>query len=173
MVKNTKYGDEISEEKEVSQDYEMKKKRLQLMFGDPNLTIEDIVTPIGEKELEEEVKRLKEEKEQLMIKDGKNVGIEELEKEVKKSKEEYEVVMKEMQKMRQQQVGGIEEACENMKTMCLDVAGYVKKVEQNIKDIGEERDRAQESQKKLKEELQIAKNEEARSRSSMMGRGEP
>ena len=91
---------------------------------------------------------------------------------MKASKEEYENVMKEMQKMRQQQVGGIEEACGNMKTMCLDVAGYVKKVEQNIKDIGEERDRAQESQKKLKEELQIAKNEEARSRSSMMGRGE-
>ena len=75
MVKNTKYGDEISEEKEISQDYEMKKKRLQLMFGDPNLTIEDIVTPIGEKELEEEVKRLKEEKEQLLRKDDKNVGI--------------------------------------------------------------------------------------------------
>ena len=171
MMNNTKHVDEISVEEEVSQDFEMKKKRLQFLFGDPNLNIEDIVTPIGEKELEEEVSRLKEEKKQLMRKDDENVGIEELEKEVKKSKEEYEVVMKEMQKMRQQQVGGIEEACENMKTMCLDVAGYVKKVEQNIKDIGEERDRAQESQKKLKEELQIAKNEEARS--SMMGRGEP
>merc|ERR1712192_40057 len=95
-------------------------------------------------------------------------------------------VMKDMQVMRQQQVGGIEESCEIIQTMCVDVSGYIKKVEQNIKDMEEERDRAQESLKKLKEDLQIAKNEEvknswadlkngegASSMASMMGKGEP
>ena len=80
----------------------------------------------------------------------------------KKGKAEFEAVMKEMGEMRKQQVGGIAEACENMETMCLDVGGYVKKVEQHIKELQEELDSAQESQKKLREELQIAKNDEVK-----------
>ena len=186
MVKNNKYAAELTEDPEVSRQREKRKKRLELLFGDKNLTVEDIVTPICEKELEEEVKRLKEEKEMLMRKDEDSLATEELEEAIKKSKEEYENVMKDMQLMRQQQVGGIEESCEIMHTMCLDVSGYVKKVEQNIKDLEEERDRAQESLKKLREDLQIAKNEEVKnswadlrngegapSMASMMGKGEP
>ena len=69
-------------EEEVSHDLEMKKKRLQLLFGDPNLAIYNIVTPIGGKELEEDDRKLKEEKQQLMRKDDENVGITELELEV-------------------------------------------------------------------------------------------
>merc|ERR1712192_93531 len=110
-----------------SQREENRKKRLELLFGDENLIVEDIVKPIGDKQLEEEVKRLKNEKEMLMKKDEESFATEELEEEIKKCKEEYENVMKDMKLMRQQQVGGIEETCEIMNTMCLDVNGYVKK----------------------------------------------
>ena len=91
--------------------------------------------------------------------------------------------------MRKEQVGGIEETCENMQRMLLDLTGYVKKVEKSIKDMEEERDRAAESERKLREELQIAHNEDyekaknswaelrkgegAASMASMMGRGDP
>jgi hypothetical protein len=164
---------------------ENRKKRLALLFGDPDLTVDSIVTLVGEKEMEQEVRSLKEERDMLMRKDDATLATDELEKEVMKSKAEFEEVMKEMNLMRQQQVGGIAEACDNMQAMCLDVGGYVKKVEQTIKDLEEELERAQESQKKLREELQIAKNEEvknswselrngegATSMASMMGKGD-
>eukprot|EP00092_Neocalanus_flemingeri_P025513 GFUD01027661.1.p1 GENE.GFUD01027661.1~~GFUD01027661.1.p1 ORF type:complete len:242 (-),score=97.37 GFUD01027661.1:33-758(-) len=164
---------------------ENRKKRLELLFGDPNLTVAQVVTPIGDKEVEQEVKKLKEERDRLLRKDEGSAIIEDLEREVKKSKADFEKVMKEMSVMRQQQMGGIAEACENIEEMCRNVEGYVKKVEQTIKDLEEELERAQESQKKLREELQIAKNEEvkkswaelrngegAASMATMMGSGE-
>merc|ERR1719315_333638 len=93
--------------------------------------------------------------------------------------------MKEIQAEKAEGVGGIEEACENMRSMCVDVTGYVKQVEQTIKELEEEKERAMESQRKLREELQIAKNEEVRnswaelrdgggasSMASMMGKGD-
>ena len=151
---------------------EMKRKRLELLFGDPNLKIEDIVKPIGEKELKERGEKLKKEKEDLLKKDDENATIQELVEEVKKSKEEYENVMKEIQMMRQEQVGGIEETCEIMHTMCVDITGYVKKVEQNIKEMEEEKIRAAESEQKLREELHIARNEEARNSWADLRKGE-
>ena len=148
-----------------------RKKRLELLFGDPTLTVESVVTPIGEKEVEEEVKRLLEERESILNDKG-SLAIGELDKEVKKSKAKFKEVMKEMGEMRKQQVGGIAEACENMETMCLDVGGYVKKVEQHIKELEEELESAQESQKKLREELQIAKNDEVKKSWSELRNGE-
>ena len=56
----------------------MKKKRLEILFGDPNLMIEDIVKPIGEKELKEEVEKLKKEKEDLLKSDGDNGRIDQI-----------------------------------------------------------------------------------------------
>ena len=186
----TKYvggNDESPKDPEIARlREENRKKRLELLFGDPNLTVADVVTPIGDKEVEEEVKRLKEERDRLMRKDDGIWATEELEKEVKKSKAEFDNVMKDMNVMRGQQIGGIGEACENLETMCLDVGGYVKKVEKIINELEEELLRAQESQTKLREELQIAKNDEvkkswgelrngegATSMASMMGKGEP
>ena len=59
-----------------------RKKRLELLFGDPTLTVESVVTPIGEKEVEEEVKRLLEERESILNDKG-SLAIGELDKEVK------------------------------------------------------------------------------------------
>ena len=108
-----------------------------------------------------QVRRLLEERESILNDKG-SLAIGELDKEVKKSKAEFEEVMKEMGEMKKQQVGGIAETSENMETMCLDVGGYVKKVEQHIKELEEELESAQESQNKLREELQIAKNDEVK-----------
>jgi hypothetical protein len=86
MVNNNNYVAEVTEDPDVSrQREENRKNRLEFLFGDKYLTVEDIVTPIGEKELEEEVKRLKEEKEMLMRKDEDSLATEELEEEIKKS----------------------------------------------------------------------------------------
>ena len=98
---------ELSGDQPSSFTAEMKSKRLESLFGDPNLKIEDIVKPIGEKELKEKVDKLRKEKEDLLKKDDQSATIQELEKELKKSKNEYEDVMKEIQKMRQEQVGRI------------------------------------------------------------------
>merc|ERR1719430_1580892 len=133
---------------------------------------------------------LKKEKEDLLKKEKESTTVQELKQEIKKVNDEYENVMQEMLIMRQEQVGGIEETCENMQRMLLDVTGYIKKVEQNIKDMEEERDKAVESERKLREELQIAQNEEyekaskswaaelrkgegPKSMASMMGKGDP
>merc|ERR1719438_438285 len=126
---------------------EMKRKRLELLFGDPNLNIEDIVKPIGEKELKEKIEELQKEKEDLLKEDEERSTIEELIDEIKNSKDEYESVMKEIRMMRQKQVGGIEETCEIMQTMCEDIVTYVKKVEQHIEDLQKEKDTAVESER--------------------------
>ena len=60
---------------ETLESSEMKQKRLELLFGDPNLKIEDIVRPIGEKELMEQLEKLKKEKEDLLRKDEESVTI--------------------------------------------------------------------------------------------------
>jgi len=176
----------IKSENDPSSDLsEMRRKRLEHLFGEANLKIEDIVKPIGEQELKEEVEKLKKEKEDLLKKEEESTTIQELKQEIKKVNDEYEGVMQEILILRQEHVGGIEETCENMQTMLLDVSGYAKKVEQSIKDMEEEKDRAVESERKLREELQIAKNEEVRnswaelrkgegatSMASMMGKGD-
>ena len=149
IVNNSTYGEGVLGEHEFPQDPDIsrirvakRKKRLALLFGDPNFTVDSVVTPVGEKEMEQDVRRLKEEQHMLMRKDDAALATEELEKEVMKSKAEFKEVMKEMNSMRQQQVGGIAEACDNMQAMCLEVGGYVKKVEQTIKDLEEELERA-------------------------------
>ena len=64
MVNNTQNTQiPIKSENDPSSDLaEMRRKRLELLFGDANLKIEDIVKPIGEKELKEEVEILKKER---------------------------------------------------------------------------------------------------------------
>lgn len=124
MVNNNKYAAEVTEDQGVQSEGGNQEEKVGAHHGDKASKVEDIVKPAGEKELEE-VKRLKEEKEMLMQKDEESLATEELEEEIKKSKEEYENVMKRPQLMRQQQVGGIEETCEIMHTMCLDVNGYM------------------------------------------------
>ena len=157
---------------ETLESSEMKRKRLELLFGDRNFKIEDIVKPIGEKELMEQVEKLKKEKKNLLTKDEESATIQELVEEVKKSKEEYENIMKDIGMMREEQVGGIEETCEIMHTKCVDTSGYGKRVEHNIKEMEEEKLRAVESERKLREDLHIARNEEARNSWAELRKGE-
>merc|ERR1712142_1162145 len=88
-------------------------------------------------------------------------SVEMLEKELKVSKDEFDNIIKEMHAMRKKQLGGIDGMCDNIKTMCDELRGYIKKVENNIKEMEEELSGAQETQRKLKEEIQISRNQTA------------
>ena len=146
---------------------EMKRNRMKLLFGDPNLRIEDIVQPIGDAEVRQRIFNLKKEKEELTalisnLKDSKSdPKVLEMEKEIKDNKAEFDSIMKDIHSMRREQIGGIERMCENMKSMRDELRGRIEGTELNIKDMEEELKGAQESQRKLKEDLHIAKNENA------------
>ena len=148
-----------SQQKSDEQDSERIRNRMQQLFGNPNLKIEDIVKPIGEKEMKDEVERLKEHRERILKENARPIK-ELLEEVLKETEKEYETIMEEMSAMRQEQLGGIEEQCENINTMCCDLKGYIEQVEQDVKDLEEELVRAKDKEKKLKEDIDKARNQE-------------
>ena len=140
---------------------------MKLLFGDPNLRIEDIVQPIGDAEVRQRIFNLKKEKEDLTalisnLKDSKSdPKVLEMEKEIKDNKAEFDSIMKDIHSIRREQIGGMERMCENMKSMRDELSAKIEGTEMNIKDMEEELKEAQESQRKLKEDLHIARNENA------------
>merc|ERR1712098_748726 len=127
-------------------------KRLEKLFGQPGLKVEDLVIAVGEEEVEKEVKKLQEDVKKWDDEVNESLTVRELEKEI-------DDLVNEIHKLRDDNATGIDIERENLGLMLKDITGHNEKLERDLKDLTEDLERAREDEKKLKEELNIAKNE--------------
>ena len=138
---------------------ENRRKRLEKVLDRPGLKVEDIVVAVGEKEIEEQIKKLEGSKAALEEDRLERLTVIEMKEEIKRNREEFEKVVKEIHALRDEQATSISVECDNLGVMLKDITGHCEKLEQEVKHFTEELVRAKEEETKLKEELYIAKNE--------------
>ena len=137
----------------------VKQKRLEILFNDPNIKIEDVVIAVGEEEIEEEIRSLTEMKDKLEDENKDLMSLAEMSEEIDRCYDEFDQTMADMNRMRNKQLqegGGIK--VEMMRDMLSEVSGQVEEMETKEKNILRDIEIAAESEKKLKEDLHIAKN---------------
>ena len=140
----------------------IRKKRLELLFNDPNIKIEDIVVAVGDKEIEEEIKNLTELKNKMEDEVQQCRTMKEMTEEVEKLHEEFDQIMADMQEIRNVQVeeqGG--DKLLYIRKMIDAISAEVEVNEKKQSQLNEDIEKAVETEKKLKEDLHIAKNEQA------------
>ena len=142
------------------QDFEkVKQKRLEILFNDPNIKMEEVIIAVGDEEIEEEIRSLTEMKDKLEDEQKDLMSVREMTEEIERSYEEFDQIMADMKKMRNEQLqegGGAK--CEMMREMLREVSGQVDENETKEKSLLKDIEIATETDKKLKEELHIAKN---------------
>ena len=144
----------------TQQDLEkVKQKRLEILFNDPNIKMEDVIIAVGDKEIEEEIRRLTELKDKLEDEGKDLLSAKEMIEEIEKCYEEFDKTMADMKRMRNDQLkvgGGVK--CEMMREMLREISGQVDENETKEKNLLRDIEIATETEKKLKEDLHIAKN---------------
>ena len=134
-------------------------RRLETLFGRPGLRVEDVVVAVREEDVEEQVKKMQEQKSHLEEEKVEKMEVMEMQKLLKKCKDEFEDVMKEINKLRDEQINTVNTECENLGCMLKDLTGHIDKMEKEMSHLTEELERAKMEEVKLKEELYIAKND--------------
>ena len=135
-----------------------RRKRLENLFGE-SVDIDDIVKAVGEKEVQEEIKKLESHKNELDEEKLQRMSIKELEDEIKKVKEEFDVVVKEMFEMREKSAATGAVECDNLAIMLKDIIGHNAKLENDCQHYTEELEKAKQEERELREKIYIAKNE--------------
>ena len=138
---------------------ENRRRRLEKVLDRPGLKVEDIVVAVGEKEIEEQIKKLEGSKAALEEDRLERLTVKEMKEEIKRNREEFEKVVKEIHALRDEQATSISVECDNLGVMLEDITGHCEKLEQEVKHFTEELVWAKDEEAKLKEELYIAKNE--------------
>ena len=140
---------------------ENRRKRLEILFNEPGLKIEDIIVAIGEKEIEKEIERLEEHKAKLEEEKKERLSLKEIKDEIKQRKEEFANIVKEINDMKDQHNSGIDSECENLAMMLKDIVGHNEYLEKEFKRLTEELEQAKKDEEKMKEDLVIARNNHA------------
>ena len=138
----------------------VKQKRLEILFNDPNIKMEDVIIAVGDEEIEKEIRSLRELKDKLEDEDKDLLSVKEMTEEIEKCYEEFDKILADMKRMRNEQLkvgGGVK--CEMMRDMLREMSGQVDENEQKEQNFLKDIEIATETEKKLKEELHIAKNE--------------
>ena len=138
---------------------ENRRRRLEQVLDRPGLNVEDIVVAVGEKEVEEQIKKLEKSKATLEEDRLQRLTVKEMQEEIKRNREEFEKVLKEIHDLRDEQATSVSVECDNLGVMLKDITGHCEKLEKEVIHFTEELARAKEEEAKLKEELYIAKNE--------------
>ncbi len=138
---------------------ENRRRRLEQVLDRPGLKVEDIVVAVGEKEVEEQIKKLEKSKATLEEDRIQRLTVKEMQEEIKRNREEFEKVLNEIHDLRDEQATSVSVECDNLGVMLKDITGHCEKLEKEVKHFTEELARAKEEEAKLKEELHIAKNE--------------
>ena len=135
------------------------RRRLEQVLDRPGLNVEDIVVAVGEKEVKEQIKKLEKSKATLEEDRLQRLTVKEMQEEIKRNREEFEKVLKEIHDLRDEQATSVSVECDNLGVMLKDITGHCEKLEKEVVHFTEELARAKEEEAKLKEELYIAKNE--------------
>ena len=137
----------------------LKQRRLETLFNDPNMKMEDVIIAVGDQEIEEEIRSLTVMKDKLEDEQKDLMSVREMTEEIDRSYEEFDQIMSDMKRMRNEQLqdgGGAK--CEMMREMLREVSGQVDENEKKEKSLLKDIEIATETEKKLKEDLHIAKN---------------
>ena len=137
----------------------VKQRRLEILFNDPNMKMEDVIIAVGDQEIEEEIRSLTEIKDKLEDEQKDLLSVREMTEEIDRNYEEFDQIMADMKRMRNEQLqdcGGAK--CEMMREMLREVSGQVDENETKEKNLLRDIEIATETEKKLKEDLHIAKN---------------
>ena len=138
----------------------LKKKRLEILFNDPNIKMEDVIIAVGETEIEEKIRSLTELKDKLEDEEEELLSVKEMTEEIERCYEEFDQTLADMKRMRNEQLkasGGVK--CEMMRDMLREISGQVEENEQKEKQLLKDIEIGAETEKKLKEELYMAKNQ--------------
>ena len=138
---------------------ENRRRRLEQVLDRPGLKVEDIVVAVGEKEIEEQIKKLEKSKAALEEDRLERLTVREMKEEIRRNREEFEKVVKEIHALRDEQATSISVECDNLSVMLKDITDRCEEMEKDVKHFTEELVRAKEEETKLKEELYIAKND--------------
>ena len=82
---------------------EVIQKRLEVLFGNPNMKIEDVVIAVGDKEIQEEIRNRTELKDKLEEIQGVQT-VKEMKEEIEKHRDDFDQIMEDMEKMRYDQI---------------------------------------------------------------------
>ena len=140
----------------------VQKKRLELLFNDPNLKIEDIVIAVGDEEIEEEIKNLTKLKTKLEDEVQEFRTMKEMTEEIEKLYEEFDQIMDDMKKLRKvqrEEQGG--DKLIHIREKVDEISAQVEANEQKEIQLSQDIEKAVAAEKKLKEDLHIARNEQA------------
>ena len=82
---------------------ENRRRRLEQVLGQPGLNVEDVVVAVGDKEVEEQIKKLEQSKAALEEDRLMRMGVKEMQEEIRRNEEEFELVVKHIHKLRDDQ----------------------------------------------------------------------
>ena len=140
---------------------ENRKKRLQSLFNQNDLSIDQVVVAVGDKEIKEHIKALEADNDALDEELLEKMSPKELKDEIAKYKQEFDEVVADILKMKEENSSGIDVECENLAVMLKDILGHNAKMENDLITLTEELEKAKENESKLKEELHIVRNDAA------------
>ena len=138
---------------------ENRRRRLEQVLGQPGLNVEDVVVAVGDKEVEEQIKKLEKSKAAVEEDRLERMGVKEMQEEIRRNKEEFELVVKQIHELRDNQATSVSVEYDNLGIMLKDITEHCERLEKEMKMFTEELERAKEQEAKLKDELYIAKNE--------------
>ena len=138
---------------------ENRRRRLEQVLDQPGLKVEDVVVAVGDKEVEEQIKKLEQSKAALEEDRLKRMGVKEMREEIRRNEEEFELVVKQIHELRDDQATNVSVECDNLAIMLKDITEHCEQMEKDMKMFTEDLERAKEEEAKLKDELYIAKNE--------------
>ena len=137
---------------------EVIQKRLEVLFGNPNLKFKDVVIAVGDKEIQEEIRNRTELKDKLEEIQGVQT-VKEMKEEIEKHRDDFDQIMEDMEKMRYDQIQEHgRDKLRIIRRMIDDISSQVEEKKQTEANIVQEIEEAVECEKKLKEDLHIAKN---------------
>ena len=154
LVKNTNDIQPLATPSNIAQiRSENRIRRLETLFGRPGLRVEDVVVAVREEDVEEQVKKLQEQKSQLEEGKAEKMEVKDMQKILKTCKEEFEDVMNEINELRDEQINTVNTESENLGCMLKDLTGHIDKMEKEMSHLTEEFERAKMEEVKLKKEL--------------------
>ena len=140
-------------------------RRLELLFNEPNLKIDDVILSVGDDEEMMELVRRFTHNNINTADDYQEMSVEDLRNEIQKHEEEFTDILSDLRRMGQEQaVGHPENRCEILLKMIAELQETVKENDNKLQDIEKKIADAQEVENSLKEQISELKADRAKFR---------
>ena len=140
-------------------------RRLELLFNEPNLKIDDVILSVGDDEEMMELVRRFTHNNINTADDYQEMSEEDLRNEIQKHEEEFADILSDLRRMGQEQAAGQpENRCEILLKMIAELQETVKENDNKLQDIEKKIADAQEVENSLKEQISELKADRAKFR---------